>query len=282
MNPIRIAALLILMIVPFTALAQTAGRSGRARSNKAEKSARPGFYFNLYMSDAGAYAKWKDETIKLLQSNGFPAFYGGSMPYKGITFEPFIPVRALVEIKNPPDYKSVWVGPFETEEAAIGELEKFGGVLRPVLRKIKQEAAELKYNDEFRGFDTWSIGAINIAGHQLDKPNSSGEEAAAARDWERFWTDFRAAVQNRDRAALRLLTAFTIQLDREVRPANRHFERFDAGEELWKKLDESIATGAKMGDDKSPRRPTHFTGDESLIFHFDSNGRWRWLGFYKN
>ena len=281
MNQTRIAVLLLIMIIPLAALAQTAARSGRTRSNKADKPARHGFYFQLRLPAANASAGWEDEAIKLLRAANIPAFYGSSSSYKGITFETFVPVRSLRVAENPRRLKNVWVGAFETEEAAIAELEKFSRVLRPVLLKLKQERAELKYNDEFRDFETWNIGALKISGSEVEKPNSSGDEAAAERDWNNFWTEFRAAVEKRNRAALRALTAFSIRLDNRVVPANAAFERFDgdAGENLWRRLDEALATGAKKPDGFN-RRPMRETGDDSLFFDFSSGGRWRWRGFW--
>lgn len=264
-------------------------RTAEPSRTRQNKIAQPGFYFNLPPPEANQSVGWQDEMLKQFRSHDIPAFYGEYLSYKGITPEAFVPVKSLKVISRPrSNLTDVWVGPFETEEAAVAALDRFAVVLRPLLEKNKEAQARLQFviNDDSGRLPslinhTWQIGSITIFGHEVVKPSSKSTEAAAKRDWAAFWTNFQAAVEKRDRKNLRSLMSFSIRFPSyKIFPADRALERLDDHDgELWKKVDRSLATGAKIEDISNSGRPLLLTADGSLLFVFSSNGKWRWLGF---
>jgi hypothetical protein len=98
----------------------------------AQKSMKPGYYFTIDMCHACYYPNWATDLIRLFQEKGLQATL-----YEG----------ALMETKNAPfaaiklfPRRGLWgdivyIGPFDSEEAALAALEKFPPVLANVQNK---------------------------------------------------------------------------------------------------------------------------------------------------
>lgn len=117
---------------------------------------------------------------------------------------------------------------------------------------------------------------------------SRSANAAANKSWPKFWREFRAAVNKRDRAALkRMMSArFNENCTLEGPPdtPDRGIEGLDQ-EGGWRRLQKLLSLGTKAytetyGSNKGrPHRVIKgVLYQDGTLFGFGADGRWRWLG----
>jgi tetratricopeptide (TPR) repeat protein len=106
----------------------------------------------------------------------------------------------------------------------------------------------------------------------------SAEIAEANSTWPAFFAAFRAAVNNRDRVALRVLISpdFSVPVDA---PEGGFHSSDDVIKwidvmDLWGDLGKSVASGAGPAD-STDGRPHRCTNDGWYCFKFGANGQWR-------
>lgn len=107
--------------------------------------------------------------------------------------------------------------------------------------------------------------------------NSRTKNAAAERSWQQFYTAFSAAVNKRDRAALKRMMARHFELHGGgVDGTSAEWIRTIDAQNGWRGLQQSVASGTKLL--KLNRRPARVTNDDYAIFEFGVDGKWRWTG----
>ena len=128
------------VIVAFCALcafAQTR-RSGRS----AAVGVANGYYFTIGMCRACVYGEWHSDAIRLFRARGIPAFIGRGHESR-TSHQPFAPISAF-EMRFDPNAGSdsellvqveLYVGPFQSQEAATRALDEFPSVLAFIQRK---------------------------------------------------------------------------------------------------------------------------------------------------
>jgi hypothetical protein len=106
--------------------------------------------------------------------------------------------------------------------------------------------------------------------------------STSASDWQSFWAAFRAAVNRKNRLALRRMMAsrFAYPGEGAVSP-NVWLKSIDSQKvwpQVWRELQQSVAKGAKPLVDESGLE-TRTTNDNALIFRRGDDNKWRWVGF---
>jgi hypothetical protein len=123
----KVASCLAILLLCTTAMpSQTKHASHPANSGLA-----PGYYFAIDMCRACYYPEWKKDAIRLFKLNALRATVNDS-PEFNTSSQSFAPVRLP---KRGLYGEVVYVGPFETEAAAMSALEKFPPVLSFIQNK---------------------------------------------------------------------------------------------------------------------------------------------------
>jgi hypothetical protein len=91
---------------------------------------KPGYYFDIQMCSACYYSEWWDDAIPLFRAKGIPATMRKGYEGKRSSL-PFAPLRVFDMLRG----VSLYVGPFESEEAALRALDDFPSALAFVQRK---------------------------------------------------------------------------------------------------------------------------------------------------
>ena len=127
----------LLMALLFATASFSQARRG---SRPAQISMKPGYYFTVDMCHACYYPDWAKDIARLFKEKGVSATtYEGAMMES--PKERFVTVKMFQRRGLWKDV--VYVGPFETEEAAAGALDKFPAVLAVAQRKRnKMEGTE--------------------------------------------------------------------------------------------------------------------------------------------
>lgn len=114
--------------------------------------------------------------------------------------------------------------------------------------------------------------------------------SGASKAWPVFWSKFKAAVNNGDRAAVRKLMSSPFNenctLEGPAWSADQSIAAIGANE--WKTLKKLFSLGTKaQSSDGRPRRTTtgHISNPRLFemniqLFEFRSDGKWYWLGCY--
>jgi hypothetical protein len=121
-------------------LANTGSSQTRRGARPAQISMKPGYYFTVDMCHACYYTDWAKDIARLFKEKGISA-----TTYEGAMMES--PKERFAQVKifqRRGLWKDiVYVGPFGSEEAAIGALDKFPAVLGSAQRKRnKMEGSE--------------------------------------------------------------------------------------------------------------------------------------------
>jgi len=104
----------------------------RRGARPAQTAMKPGYYFTVDMCHACYYENWAKDIARSFQEKGLRTIvYEGAM--METPNEKFAPVKIFARRGLWKDI--VYVGPFESEQAAIEALDKFPVVLGPVQRK---------------------------------------------------------------------------------------------------------------------------------------------------
>jgi hypothetical protein len=104
---------------------------------------------------------------------------------------------------------------------------------------------------------------------------SRTSNTAANKSWQKFYTSFRAAINKRDRTALKGMLSSPFDSGGGGDYSPNKWIKFIDDEKLWSQLQKSVASGTKPYSYKE--RPSRITNDRYLIFEFDADGRWRWV-----
>lgn len=111
---------------------------------------------------------------------------------------------------------------------------------------------------------------------------SRSVNATANKSWPKFYAEFRAAVNKRDKATLKRMMSSPFNenctLEGPVQTADQGIEALDGGG--WRRLQKLLTSGTKpWGNSKSrPRRVTTGDNENLQLFEFGADVRWRWLG----
>lgn len=103
---------------------------------------------------------------------------------------------------------------------------------------------------------------------------SRATNAAATRSWQSFWRQFSAAINKKDRAALRRMMPSDFFSGGGGQTASEWIKFMDR-QNLWREHQMSVALGTKSY--KMDRNPGRVTKNDHLIFEY-KGGRWWWWG----
>lgn len=107
---------------------------------------------------------------------------------------------------------------------------------------------------------------------------SRATQAAANKSWPTFWKKFSAAVNKKNRVALKRMMATPFETSGlEDTPAK--WVKFMDENNLWRETQQSVATGTRPFEEygRDIGKPSRVTNRRHLIFVY-SNGRWLWWG----
>lgn len=102
------------------------------------------------------------------------------------------------------------------------------------------------------------------------------ERSVAYERWLTFYAAFRAAVNARDRAALRPMISPSFECGGVCTP-DQVIAKLDRGRNGWRGLQKSVAGGTNLTGGEGGR-PVRFTKDGMYGFSYAADGRWRWSG----
>lgn len=106
--------------------------------------------------------------------------------------------------------------------------------------------------------------------------------SAANKNWPTFYSEFRLAVNKRDRAALKRMMSSPFNenctVEGPAQTTDQGIAALDRGG--WQSLQKLLALGTKPWASRKGRTRRVTKGDpENLqLFEFGADGRWRWLG----
>lgn len=108
-------------------------------------------------------------------------------------------------------------------------------------------------------------------------PSVNYAQSAASKSWNSFWTQFSAAVKNKDKVAVkRLMSSESDFLTHGgIGSRNDYLNLFKA-KGYWQDVQKSAAKGT-MSYDLERQRPARITKDKYLIFEY-IGGKWRFVG----
>jgi hypothetical protein len=102
-------------------------------------------------------------------------------------------------------------------------------------------------------------------------------QSAADKSWNAFWTQFSAAVRNKDTKALkRLMSSENAFFSGGAVTGRDELLRYIKDQNRWGEYRPSVASGIKKESCGLPI-PCRVTKDDHLTFAY-INGRWRWTG----
>ena len=110
---------------------------------------------------------------------------------------------------------------------------------------------------------------------------SANKTAAANRAWASFWRDFTAAVNKKDRVAVRKMMADNFADDSGGLNANEWLKFIDENERKgsWRDLQKSFARGTMVNKEwPSKGVPTRITKDKFYYFQFRKDNKWYFAG----
>jgi hypothetical protein len=100
--------------------------------------------------------------------------------------------------------------------------------------------------------------------------------SAPNKSWETFWRQFSAAVNNKDRVALKALMSSEKDFFSGGGGENRdQWIQLIVRQKAWRELQKSVASGTMPLKDE--RGPSRITKDKNLIFTL-IGGKWRFVG----
>lgn len=111
--------------------------------------------------------------------------------------------------------------------------------------------------------------------------SSNKTQAASNRAWAGFWSQFTAAVNKKDRAAVRKLMAANFADDSGGLNATEWLRYIDENERngSWRDLQKSFARGTVVNKEwPSKGVPTRITKDKHYYFEFRKDGKWYFAG----
>ena len=118
----------------------------------------------------------------------------------------------------------------------------------------------------------WAAGAVS-AQNKTDSP--------ANRAWASFWREFTAAVNKKDRAAVRKMMADNFADDSGGLNATEWLRFIDENDRKgsWRDLQKSFARGTIVNKEwPSKGVPTRITRDKFYYFEFRKDGKWYFAG----
>ena len=110
---------------------------------------------------------------------------------------------------------------------------------------------------------------------------SSKTESAATRAWASFWSQFTAAVNKKDRVALRKMMPDNFADDSGGLNATEWLKFIDENERKgsWRDLQRSFARGTVVNKEwKNKGVPTRITKDKFYYFEFRKDNKWYFAG----
>jgi hypothetical protein len=132
---------------------------------------------------------------------------------------------------------------------------------------------------ERRNYSTYKLTIICSAKASVSQltfaQTSRSSNAAANKKWKKVYMAFSAAVNKRDRAALKRMLSSPFDSGGGGDYSPNKWIKFIDDENLWSQLLKSVASGTKPFSYK--RRPSRITNDRYLIFEYGADGRWRWV-----
>ena len=132
------------------ALQAPAARSGKASARQAPS----GFYLEIKRSYVRAYPGWQKKTIALLKAKGFAAFNGN--PRGRTVTDEMQSVESVEKTARPINVVgAVYVGPYQTREAAEESIT-------PLLAALKPLIDDEKKNDELHNRHLFLVGVVRV------------------------------------------------------------------------------------------------------------------------
>ena len=289
---VAIVILLASLSVPILG-SQSGGRQVRShRKQDGTTKSAPGYYFTVGACHACAYFGWHEEAIRLFRTRGITAFKGSGFENLSSS-APFAPMGAF-QMLNPESAfwaMALYVGPFDSETAAMQALSQFP----PVLLRIMETRGG--FDDEVRANQRESV--TRRSGNRYDFGNSSffmvggyqlttGKQQAPADGFEDFYRGFGAVVRRRDRVALKeiMSSRFEWAMDGFISRdgAMRNIAEIIGWQKFWQSAQKAAAKKAVLC--KPPYcnyKPGYHSWVRSpfpieLMFERGSDGKWRWTG----
>ena len=126
------------------------------------------------------------------------------------------------------------------------------------------------------------VAALMLSACGASAQTSSNKiQAASNRAWAGFWGQFTAAVNKKDRAAVRKLMAANFADDSGGLNATEWLRFIDENERngSWRDLQKSFARGTVVNKEwPSKGVPTRITKDKHYYFEFRKDGKWYFAG----
>lgn len=110
-------------------------------------------------------------------------------------------------------------------------------------------------------------------------PSAIYAQSAASKSWNPFWTQFKSAVKNKDKVAIKRLMSSESDFITVGGIASRNdFMKMLNDKSYWKDLQDSIDEGiASYTSEKG--RPARRTKNKYLSFEY-IGGKWRFIGLF--
>lgn len=121
--------------------------------------------------------------------------------------------------------------------------------------------------------------ALVLAAGAVSAQNKT--DSAANRAWASFWRQFTAAVNKKDRVALKQMMAGNFADDSGGLNATEWLQFIDENERKgsWRDLQKSFARGTIVNKEwPSKGVPTRITRDKFYFFEFRKDGKWYFAG----
>ena len=109
---------------------------------------------------------------------------------------------------------------------------------------------------------------------------SRATNAAANRSWQSFWRQITAAINKKDRVALRKMMPNNFTDESGGLTASEWLQYIDKNERngSWRDLQKSFAKGTVINRNWSSKVPTRVTKDNAYYFEFRKDKRWYFAG----
>lgn len=165
--------------VCFLLMATTLSQSSAAqrRSTRQVRAtafpAKPGFYIQFAMCHACAYVGWQKDTVSALSKAGVQAFvsddpasgygyYDTEQPYSTREGRPLRLRRVVTSRRVTEDwFKSLYAGPFDSEQAARQVFSHLPSTLKPALDAFIKSRAHLRHEEDVQ----WSRQLTDCSGN---------------------------------------------------------------------------------------------------------------------
>lgn len=252
----------------------------------AQAQAGSGFYLELDSCNAcGAYG---NQIVRLLKQNSVNAFNAYAQ-CSGSCFSTgqYANANKIIRSKSQGSVVMVMVGPFKTLDSAFDVMKRLKSILQPVFNDSWKQGWGNSSLTHDHG-NAYNISPLSIYIVKFGTERRAGSSSSAG-DWQSFWTDFRAAVNKRDRTALRRMMSGSFGNGNTLNATpNQVFADLDSSDgEGWRALERTIARRpvpfkspnssrlARVVKNPLPcgKRPCRYT--QWAIFEL-VNGRWLW------